>query len=455
MSVFHGNWNEDAEAFLNSYLERMGSLDDEKLARSFVYYLQAESDADEWFEELPEEEKESWASIEVLFRRKWLKQEVRCTKKVETIENEIQVLPHSPKIAQKQVFSLHKPSNTSTSSPTTSSVPTKPQTTPSQHSELAQATATSPQPFSPPTPFPAPKPPEIGSKQPISSSQHLEIDSPTRVAMSWSLALPKNGKNTKFGTTRDTTSKISDDITVFSSPMPSATSLYTTAPSYTTTALETPSTMAIFTQKLENIEISSIITQTTPKTPSPYPFEHKNDTLRLYATLPMPNDAVSQPPMPILTASSSPISAAIGHKKSAFLHAILGSQPPTESLAFTSIVTVLKMRSESTEFMKNCQKVEKSLNLAQKDLQLVVSGHSNCANGIYSFPVTTTIVTALKTHSALAISTKNYENIENSLIFNQHHPKSLILECSNWGDDTKLLPTPSILPTKHPCAISG
>jgi hypothetical protein len=114
MSVFHGNWNEDAKAFLNSYLECMGSADDEKRARDFIYYLQAGSDADEWFEELLEEEKKSWATIEVLFRSKWLKQEVKGTKKVETIENGLQVLTHSSKITQKQVFSLHKPSKTLT-----------------------------------------------------------------------------------------------------------------------------------------------------------------------------------------------------------------------------------------------------------------------------------------------------------------------------------------------------
>ena len=67
MLVFHGTWNKDAEAILDSYLECMGSVDDEKRARNFIYYLQADSDADEWFEELLEEDKRSWASIELLF----------------------------------------------------------------------------------------------------------------------------------------------------------------------------------------------------------------------------------------------------------------------------------------------------------------------------------------------------------------------------------------------------
>jgi hypothetical protein len=45
----------------------MGTASDDSKARSFINYLQAYSVADEWFEELPEEDKKSWASIEVLF----------------------------------------------------------------------------------------------------------------------------------------------------------------------------------------------------------------------------------------------------------------------------------------------------------------------------------------------------------------------------------------------------
>ena len=67
---FCGEWNEDLINFLGWFLQCMGAADDNKKARHFMYYLQADSDADEWFEELPEEEKRSWASIEVLFQRK-------------------------------------------------------------------------------------------------------------------------------------------------------------------------------------------------------------------------------------------------------------------------------------------------------------------------------------------------------------------------------------------------
>jgi hypothetical protein len=310
---FRGEWNEDPKFFLGWFLQCMGAADDNMKAHQFVYYLQAGSDADEWFEDLPEDERRSWVIIEKLFRRKWLKEEVivsttetvtcknepqptstcstllitatitSCTlattayvatdstmtnptnagpistqvdssapqtnqhltytshfapqtpnraqnpvqaastptqiphdsKPEKTAENgssEPKYSPNSPQIAQNQVFSPQYPSYTSTSSPTTSSAPTKAKTTPSQHSELAQANATSPRsfansliphhskpqvtvgkhhnapqdvphtpktfyfdpkhPFSPPAlaaPSPAPKPPEIDSFSVISS----------------------------------------------------------------------------------------------------------------------------------------------------------------------------------------------------------------------------------------------------------------------------------------------
>ena len=89
MSVFHGNkHDEDPEEFLRWFLQRTRTGDDAFKARIFVNYLQAYSDADEWFEELPEEDKGSWTSIEVLFRKEWLKQEIVRPKEVITYENE-------------------------------------------------------------------------------------------------------------------------------------------------------------------------------------------------------------------------------------------------------------------------------------------------------------------------------------------------------------------------------
>jgi hypothetical protein len=94
MSVFHGDkHDEDPEEFLKQFLQCTKNGDDFFRARNFVNYLQAYSMADEWFEELPEDEKRSWASIEVSFRREWLKQEIVSPKEVTTIENEPRLAP--------------------------------------------------------------------------------------------------------------------------------------------------------------------------------------------------------------------------------------------------------------------------------------------------------------------------------------------------------------------------
>ena len=161
---FGGEWDEDPENLLGWFLQCMGTADDEKKACHFVYYLRAGSDADEWFEELPEEEKRSWASIEVLFRRKWLKQEVIGTKEAETIENEPQVSSLSPKITRNPDFSMCEPSNSPMLSSTTSGVPMKAQTT-----TTCEATIL--------TPEKPEKPPEITQNQII--RPHKPSDTPT------------------------------------------------------------------------------------------------------------------------------------------------------------------------------------------------------------------------------------------------------------------------------------
>jgi hypothetical protein len=87
MSIFHGDkYGEDPQEFLDWFLQCTKNGDDSFRARNFVNYLQADSIADKWFEELLEKEKRSWASIEVEFRREWLKQETGRPKEVVTIE---------------------------------------------------------------------------------------------------------------------------------------------------------------------------------------------------------------------------------------------------------------------------------------------------------------------------------------------------------------------------------
>jgi hypothetical protein len=403
MSVFHGNWNEDAGAFLDSYLACMGSADDEKRARNFIYYLQADSDADEWFEELPEEEKRSWASIEVLFRRKWLEQEVIDTKKAKTIENGPQVSLQtllSPEIAQNQVFMPHKPSDTPTMSPTMSGVSTKAKTT---------------------------------------------------AALSQSPASFENRKNSKI----HPTSEISSNFAVFSSPTSSVTSLESITPSTTSIALETRTTMAIFTQNCEKVENSSSFFQKTPGTLSPGIAKHTNDISQVHTNLPTPNNIIL-PATTLSTTASSPQSPASNiHGKSVLLRAVFEAQPPAWSLVPTTIVSALKTRPELSSLAKNYQKVEKLPIFIQKAAEPIVLGHSKRADDIYMPPAPTTIVSDLKTHSETAGFTEIHQKLGKSRSFIQKPTEPLVLELLNWVHSAYSLPSSPIAPTKHPCIIPG
>lgn len=64
------------------------TANNKKMAHNFIYYLQADNDADEWFKNLPEKEKRSWRLIERLFRRRWLEEEEIWTTETVTTENE-------------------------------------------------------------------------------------------------------------------------------------------------------------------------------------------------------------------------------------------------------------------------------------------------------------------------------------------------------------------------------
>src|SRR6202789_664427 len=93
MLPFSGNWDEDPREFLNWFFQCMGTTSDNNKARSFRYYLQAYSDADEWYEELPQQEKQNWALVEASFQKKWLKKKVMGITETATVENEHQTVP--------------------------------------------------------------------------------------------------------------------------------------------------------------------------------------------------------------------------------------------------------------------------------------------------------------------------------------------------------------------------
>ena len=69
---FHGDKeDENPEDFLRSFFRRMGSAGDDVKRRQFKYFLQADSAADEWFDELAQKEKKDWNTLEDAFNKRW------------------------------------------------------------------------------------------------------------------------------------------------------------------------------------------------------------------------------------------------------------------------------------------------------------------------------------------------------------------------------------------------
>lgn len=63
--------NENPENFLRAFFREMGDSTDDLKKAQFPYYLKADSVADDWFMDLPEDEKKNWAEIEIAFRKRW------------------------------------------------------------------------------------------------------------------------------------------------------------------------------------------------------------------------------------------------------------------------------------------------------------------------------------------------------------------------------------------------
>lgn len=154
------------------------------------------------------------------------------------------------------------------------------------------------------------------------------------------------------------------------SPTPAVSELV--ASSSITSALETRQITADFTQNDSKTENLLILTQTTLISLSPSIPKPTNHATRVNASQPTSNKAILRPST-LCTGASSPrdsqLSASTGHEKSALLHAIFGSQLPTESLVLTSIVTHLKTRPESAGFVENRQKIEKLHIFNQRSLE--------------------------------------------------------------------------------------
>ena len=86
---FHGDReDENPEDFLRSFFRRMGTSNDDVKKQQFKYFLQADSAADEWFEELQQADKKDWSAIEEAFNKRWPRKKA-AKKTTEEYEEEI------------------------------------------------------------------------------------------------------------------------------------------------------------------------------------------------------------------------------------------------------------------------------------------------------------------------------------------------------------------------------
>ena len=112
VAPFHGdNEDENPEDFLRSFFRRMGTANDDVKKQQFPNFLQADSVADEWFDDLVQEEKQDWNAIETAFRKRWPRKKA-VKKTVEEYEEEItglrlkmEDMGKKEKIAGRDVYS--------------------------------------------------------------------------------------------------------------------------------------------------------------------------------------------------------------------------------------------------------------------------------------------------------------------------------------------------------------
>ena len=89
VNPFHGDKeDENPEDFLRSFFRRMGTSTDDVKLQQFPNFLQADSVADEWFEDLAKEDKKDWNAIQNSFRKRWPRKKA-SKKSVEEYEEDI------------------------------------------------------------------------------------------------------------------------------------------------------------------------------------------------------------------------------------------------------------------------------------------------------------------------------------------------------------------------------
>ena len=112
VAPFHGDKDdENPEDFLWSFFRRMGTSTDIVKKQQFPNFLQADSVADEWYDDLSATDKTDWTSIKAAFCKRWpRKQQVKKTQ--EEYEEEIsglllkmEDLGRKEKVAGRDVYS--------------------------------------------------------------------------------------------------------------------------------------------------------------------------------------------------------------------------------------------------------------------------------------------------------------------------------------------------------------
>jgi hypothetical protein len=89
VAPFHGDKKDENPAgFLRAFYRRMGTATDEVKTQQFPNYLEPDSVADEWFEDLKQASKKDWTKIETEFLARWPKKKA-VKKTVEEYEQEI------------------------------------------------------------------------------------------------------------------------------------------------------------------------------------------------------------------------------------------------------------------------------------------------------------------------------------------------------------------------------
>ena len=112
VTPFHGDKeDENPEDFLRAFFRRMGGVTDATRRAQFPNYLQADSVADEWYADLLEGDKSTWADIEAAFRTRWPRKR-QAKKTDEEHEDEImdrkleaEDLGKREKVAGREVYS--------------------------------------------------------------------------------------------------------------------------------------------------------------------------------------------------------------------------------------------------------------------------------------------------------------------------------------------------------------